>query len=270
MREIGKTTLGKPLIAAFISAPENIRNLDRYRQIKRSLPILARLSKVNLKRSSEPARRSYRSRARSIRPRLRRRDIMTVNRKTANEKKKILEFDHHPAYPVSESGRHHIANWYRKTLGTKSEGNIAARALPPLRRSRQQPRLVHAESRGDTSDHKAVLAGMVPADRLRRPSDGTERSEVCHPPFFDPPNPRIPPSILREVGLVGYKMAADQGEEHRRRCDEHDLRYVVARRISAPYFHNSIGILSEAASADRCRPSRSSQRTDAARAPLVV
>src|SRR4030095_5297887 len=33
VKEIGKTTLGKPLIVAFISAADNIKNLERYRQM---------------------------------------------------------------------------------------------------------------------------------------------------------------------------------------------------------------------------------------------
>ena len=37
VREIGKTTLGKPLIVAFISSPSNIKNLEKYRQISAKL-----------------------------------------------------------------------------------------------------------------------------------------------------------------------------------------------------------------------------------------
>ena len=37
VKEIGKSTLGKPMIVAFISSPENIRNLDRYRQMNAKL-----------------------------------------------------------------------------------------------------------------------------------------------------------------------------------------------------------------------------------------
>ena len=37
VQEIGKTTLGKPMIAAFISAPENIQNLEKYKQINQRL-----------------------------------------------------------------------------------------------------------------------------------------------------------------------------------------------------------------------------------------
>src|SRR5215203_3406726 len=37
VREIGKTTLGRPLVVAFISSSDNIKNLDRYRKISAKL-----------------------------------------------------------------------------------------------------------------------------------------------------------------------------------------------------------------------------------------
>ncbi|CAN5594719.1 hypothetical protein BH18ACI3_BH18ACI3_15260 [soil metagenome] len=76
------------------------------------------------------------------------------------------------------------------------------------------------------------------------------------PPFFDPPNPRIPPSILREVGLVGYKMAADLQAKNIPGVATNttfDTWWHGGFR-SAPYYHNSVGILSEAASADLMSP----------------
>ncbi|MET0645527.1 MAG: M14 family zinc carboxypeptidase, partial [Pyrinomonadaceae bacterium] len=37
VQTVGTSTLGRPILAAFISAPENIRELDRYREIQRRL-----------------------------------------------------------------------------------------------------------------------------------------------------------------------------------------------------------------------------------------
>src|SRR4051812_37783228 len=37
VKEIGKTTNGKPLIVAFISSPDNIKNLEKYRRISARL-----------------------------------------------------------------------------------------------------------------------------------------------------------------------------------------------------------------------------------------
>ena len=37
VQELGKTTEGRPLIAAFIAAPDTVKNLDRYIEIQRKL-----------------------------------------------------------------------------------------------------------------------------------------------------------------------------------------------------------------------------------------
>src|SRR5438094_3948795 len=37
--EFGKSSLGKPMYVAFISAPENLASLDRYREISRRLTL---------------------------------------------------------------------------------------------------------------------------------------------------------------------------------------------------------------------------------------
>src|SRR5580765_5731852 len=37
VKEIGKTTLGKPIIVAFISSADNIKNLEKYRRISAKL-----------------------------------------------------------------------------------------------------------------------------------------------------------------------------------------------------------------------------------------
>ena len=85
---------------------------------------------------------------------------------------------------------------------------------------------------------------------------GVVASRFTIPPFYDPPNPRISPSILREVGLVGYKMAADlqaKGIAGVASNSAYDTWWHGGFR-SAPYYHNSIGILTEAASANLMSP----------------
>src|SRR6267142_2234143 len=80
---------------------------------------------------------------------------------------------------------------------------------------------------------------------------GSNGSRFFVPPFYDPPNPHIAPLLLRQVGLIGQKMAAD--------VTSAGFRGVLTNALydtwwhggfrTAPYFHNSIGILTEAASA---------------------
>ncbi|MGH9897917.1 MAG: hypothetical protein ACRD4L_03575, partial [Pyrinomonadaceae bacterium] len=84
----------------------------------------------------------------------------------------------------------------------------------------------------------------------------TTASRFFIPPFFDPPNPRIAPLLLRQVGLLGHKMAAN--------LEAAGVSGVITNALydtwwhggfrTAPYFHNSIGILSEAASSRLMSP----------------
>jgi hypothetical protein len=86
---------------------------------------------------------------------------------------------------------------------------------------------------------------------------GSNGSRFFVPPFYDPPNPHIAPLLLRQVGLIGHKMAAD--------VTAAGFRGVLTNALydtwwhggfrTAPYFHNSIGILTEAASARIMTPS---------------
>ena len=85
---------------------------------------------------------------------------------------------------------------------------------------------------------------------------GPNGSRFFTPPFYDPPNPNIPPLLLRQVGLLGHKMAADlqaAGIKGVITNSTYDTWWHGGFR-TAPYYHNSVGILSEAASAKLMTP----------------
>ena len=85
---------------------------------------------------------------------------------------------------------------------------------------------------------------------------GPNGSRFFIPPFFDPANPNIPPLLLRQVGLIGHKIAADlqaAGIKGVITNSTYDTWWHGGFR-TAPYFHNSVGILSEAASAKLMTP----------------
>jgi hypothetical protein len=85
---------------------------------------------------------------------------------------------------------------------------------------------------------------------------GQAGSRFFIPPFYDPPNPLIAPLLLREVGLIGHKVAAD--------LQAAGFQGVITNALydtwwhggfrTAPYYHNAVGILSEAASAQLMTP----------------
>ncbi len=263
VKEIGKTTNGKPLIVAFISSAKNIKDLEKYRQISArladprtissdsELADLIKNGKVIVSISCSIHSTEIVASQMSMNLAY---DLATA---TDPDTKEILENTILLLIPSSNpDGIDIVADWYRKTLGTKSEGTAP-------------PELYHHYA-GHDDNRDWFMLNLVETQAITKlfwqqwfpqfvydvHQQGQNSSRFIIPPFFDPPNPRVSPSILREVGLVGYKMAADlqaKGVAGVATNSTYDTWWHGGFR-SAPYFHNSIGILSEAASANLMSP----------------
>lgn len=263
IKEIGKSTNGKPLIVAFISSEKNLKDLEQYRQISAKLAdprtVKSETELADLIKNGKTIV--------SISCSIHSTEIvasqMSMNLAyelaTASDAdtKEILDNTILLLIPSSNpDGIDIVANWYRKTLGTKSEGTAP-------------PELYHHYA-GHDNNRDWFMLNLVETQAITKlfwrewfpqfvydvHQQGQNSSRFTIPPFFDPPNPRISPSILREVGLVGYKMAADlqaKGIAGVATNASYDTWWHGGFR-SAPYYHNSIGILSEAASADLMSP----------------
>ncbi len=262
VREIGKTTLGKPMIVAFISSPDNIKNLEKYRRINAKLADPRNVKNEELEYLIKSGRTVV-----SISCSIHSTEIvasqMSMNLAydlaTTNDDatKEILSNTILLLIPSSNpDGIDIVANWYRKTLGTKSEGT-------------SPPELYHHYA-GHDNNRDWFMLNLKETQAITKlfwqewfpqivydvHQMGQTGPRFIIPPFFDPPNPRISPLILREVGLVGYKMAADLQAKNIAGVATNttfDTWWHGGFR-SAPYYHNSIGILSEAASADLMSP----------------
>ena len=263
VRNLGQTTLGRPMIAAFISAPENIRQLARFQEIS------ARLADPRRVRNEAE------------------RDGLTREGKTivviscsihsteivASQMSMQLAFELATAEDAdtreilqntvlilipsaNPDGIDIVANWYRRTLNTPYEGS-------------EPPELYHHYA-GHDNNRDWFMLNLRETQILTRlfwrewfpqivydvHQQGPNGSRFFIPPFYDPPNPHIAPLILREVGTIGHRIAAD--------LQAAGFQGVITNALydtwwhggfrSAPYYHNSIGILSEAASARLMSP----------------
>ena len=263
VKEIGKTTNGNPLIVAFISSPANIKDLEKYRRISARLAdprtIVSDAERDDLIKNGK----TIVSIACSIHSTELVAAQMSMNLAyelaTANDTdtKEILDNTILLLIPSSNpDGVDIVANWYKKTLGTKSEGT----APPELYHhyaghddNRDWFMLDLAETQAIT---KFFWKEWFPQIVYDVHQQGSNASRFILPPFYDPVNPRVDPSILREVGLIGYKMAADlqaKGVQGVATNSTYDTWWHGGFR-SAPYYHNSIGILSEAGSANLMSP----------------
>ena len=263
VKEIGRTTLDRPMIVAFISSPSNIKNLEKYRQIS------AKLADPRTVRDAAEAENLIKNGKTivSISCSIHSTEIVAsqMSMNLAYElattgdadTKEILENTILLLIPSpNPDGIQIVADWYRKTLGTKAEGS----SPPELYHyyaghddNRDWFMMNLKETRAIT---KLFWQEWFPQIVYDVHQQGQNASRFIIPPFYDPTNPRIPPSILRDVGAIGYKMAAD--------LQDNDIAGVATNSTydtwwhggfrTVPYFHNSIGILSEAASARLMTP----------------
>lgn len=263
VQTLGQSTLKRPLIVAFISARENILALEKYKDIQQRLADPRKVTQ-NLQR-----------------------DRLIANGKTivaiscsihsteivASQMSMQLAYEFATAQDPdtreilqntilllipspNPDGIDIVANWYRKTLGTPFEG-------------REPPELYHHYA-GHDDNRDWFMLNLKETQIISRffwhdwfpqivydvHQQGSNGSRFFIPPFYDPPNPNISPVLLRQVGLIGHKVAAD--------LQAAGFRGVLTNALydtwwhggfrTAPYFHNSIGILSEAASARLMTP----------------
>jgi hypothetical protein len=263
VQKIGETTLGRPMIVAFISAPENIRNLAKYQDIGR------RLADPRLV-ASEQERERLIATGKSvvvISCSIHSTEIVASQMSMQlayelasaqdEETREILQNTILLLVPSSNpDGVQIVADWYRKTLGTPYEGT-------------DPPEIYHHYA-GHDDNRDWFMLNLKETQTLTRlfwkewfpeviydiHQQGSTASRFFVPPFYDPPNPHIAPLLLREVGLIGHKIAADE--------EAAGVQGVVTNALydtwwhggfrTAPYFHNSIGILTEAASARLMTP----------------
>jgi hypothetical protein len=265
VRELGESTQGRALFAAFISSAENIRELDRYRDIQR------RLADPRLVRDEAERERLVREgktvvvvscsihSTEIVASQMSMQLAYQLASARDDETREILDNTILILVPSpNPDGIDIVADWYRRSMGKPWEGT-------------EPPEIYHAYA-GHDDNRDWFMLNLSETRALTRllwkewfpqivydvHQQGPNSSRFFVPPFYDPPNPHIAPLLLREVGLIGHKIAAD--------AEAAGFRGVITNALydtwwhggfrTAPYFHNSIGILTEAASARLMTPAR--------------
>ncbi len=263
VQTLGQSTLKRPLIVALISARENILALQKYKEIQRQLAdprtltgevqrnrliangkvvvaISCSIHSTEIVASQMSMQLAY--------------ELATAQDAGTREilQNTILLLIPSP----NPDGVDIVANWYRKNLGSPYEG-------------KEPPELYHHYA-GHDDNRDWFMLNLKETQTITRllwqewfpeivydiHQQGANGSRLFIPPFYDPPNPHIAPLLLRQVGLIGHKVAAD--------LQAAGFKGVLTNALydtwwhggfrTAPYFHNSIGILSEAASVKLMTP----------------
>jgi Zinc carboxypeptidase len=265
VEQVGESTQGRPLVVAYISAPENIDHLDKYRDIQR------RLADPRLIPSEAERDRLIREG----------KTVVVISCSIHSTEIVASQMSMQLAYELATAqdadtreildntililipspnpdGIQIVADWYRSSLGKPWEGT-------------DPPEIYHAYA-GHDDNRDWFMLNLKETRAFTRlfwkewfpevvydiHQQGQTGSRLFVPPFYDPPNPNIAPLLLREVGLVGHKIAADEEAAGFRGVATNSLydTWWHGGFRTAPYYHNSVGILTEAASARLMSPAR--------------
>jgi hypothetical protein len=149
-----------------------------------------------------------------------------------------------------------VRDWYLETLGTAWEGTDPPRLYHPYTghdNNRDWFMLTQAETRLMTRLLYQEWFPQIIYDVHQMKNNG---ARFFVPPFFDPLNPNIAPLLQRQIMLVGSHMAHDLQVEDKPgviTSAVYDMWWHGGFR-STPYRHNTVGILTEAASARIASP----------------
>ncbi|MDD4856725.1 MAG: M14 family zinc carboxypeptidase, partial [Candidatus Krumholzibacteria bacterium] len=261
VERIGTTTLGKPMIAVILSTPANLEKLDRYLDISRRLADPRKLTSAEADALIKEARIIA-----MITPSLHATEVgaaqMTLElaydvAAGQNERlSKALEQEILYIVPTNPDGMQMVVDWYKKWLGTEFEGC----SMPWLYHyyaghddNRDWFMLNLAETRAVFDLYFKSVVPQAVLDMHQQQSNG---ARLFLPPYYPPGNRNVDPVIYRAINLIGASMQLA--------CEERGLSGVISNASYDAYWegssnqvgwwHNQIGLLSEAASVNVASP----------------
>ncbi|MCX7974142.1 MAG: M14 family metallopeptidase [Candidatus Aminicenantes bacterium] len=255
--EIGQTTLKKPMIMAVITSEANMPQLDRYREIARRLRDARNLNEDQARRLAREGKvillitcslHATEIAASQMSMEL---AYKLVTGQTPFEADRVLNEVIVLLVPTSNpDGIQMVVDWYKKYVGTKYEGG-------PM------PWLYHHYAGHDNNrdwfmfnlpETRAIARvqyhDWIPQVHIDEHQMGSTGARLFIPPFMNPPLPNVHPLVWRGINLCGTAMAYDlqrngfSGIVHGRSY----TGWYIGACDDTSWLHNTIGLLSEAAS----------------------
>lgn len=251
---LGKTTMGKPLFAAIISTPENVKRREEIFAAQRKLadPRVLKTADEATLYAHQPAVLVIQCNIHSDEIASSQMAMELAYRLATND---TLQAELRNAVvilipSVNPDGEEMVVEWYRSQLGTQWEGG----EMPWIYNkytghddNRDWFMMTQIETRLVT---QALYREWLPEIFYDVHQQGSEGSRLFVPPFLDPVDPNIDPLIVRGIGLIGAEMSSALESRGKTGVVDHavyDMWWHGGAR-STPARHNMIGLLTEAAS----------------------
>jgi hypothetical protein len=258
--ELGKSTEGRPFIAATIAAPETLRNLEKYRQIQAGLADPRSTTDAQAEKLIADGKTVV-----FITCSIHSTEVASTE--TAIEFAYKLLTEHKPKFQtilqntifilvpsLNPDGVDLVTEWYRKTLGTPFEG-----ASPPELyqkyvghdNNRDWYIFSQAETRLAISKLHNVWHPQIVYDVHQQ---GAYASRIFVPPWMDPIDPNIDPILAQLCNAIGAGMASDLTSAGRQGVAINALYDFWSPSRHYQAYHGGMRILSESAGARLATP----------------
>src|SRR5881392_1492899 len=260
-RELGKSTLGAPFVALLISSPQNLKSLDRYRQLN------ARLADPRTIRNNREAQEALRD-GRAI--------VLITSGIHSNEvgghltpailayrlasdttaaTRTILDNVILLLVPsLNPDGVSIVTRWYNRTLGTPAEGTDPPELYHHYTghdNNRDWYAFTQVETQLTVDSLYNLWHPQIVHDIHQMETNG---ARLFLPPYLDPVEPNVDPLLIDGVNALGSAMAwelAGQGKTGISINSTYDA-WTPARAYQ--HYHGGVRILSETASANLASP----------------
>jgi hypothetical protein len=260
VKELGKSTEGRPFLAATIAAPSTLRNLDRYAWIQKKLAdpritpeaeaekligegkavvlITCSIHSTELASTQTAIEFAYRLLTEDT-PRFR----------------AILDNTIFLLVPsLNPDGMDIVARWYRKTLGTPFEGTSPPELYQKYAghdNNRDWYFFTQAETRLTVAQLHNVWHPQIVYDVHQQ---GPFASRMFVPPWMDPIEPNIDPILAQECNLIGAGIAVDLTAAGKTGVVMNALYDLWSPSRHYQAYHGGLRILTESASARLATP----------------
>lgn len=252
MEEIGKSARGQPMFLVMVSSEENMRQLDRWREISERLG-RARLSDDEARRQAKEGRAivwidggldDMELATGQLMPEL----IHRVAAEESDEMRKIRANVVALLMPHMnpEAARNDIP-WYRAHRGTPWEVTRPPRLGQPYVGTDNNRDWFTITQPETWAASRIFYHVWYPQIVYNHHQTGPARTRIVIPPYQDPVNPDIHPGVVAGVNMVGSAMAARYAAKRMPGYISrivYDMWWNGGMRL-APYYHNMIGILTE-------------------------
>ncbi len=273
VQEVGKSTNGHPFLLMVISSPDNLRDIQRYkdinkklfdpRTIKSDIEAAALIEKAKIFVCVTCSMHATEVGATQM-------SVEMVHRLATEKSSYVQNILDNVVFllipSLNPDGQIMVTDWYNKTLGTPYEGSRMPWLYHPYvghDNNRDAYMFTQKESQ---LIGKIVFQDWLPEVWLDEHQMGNSGARIFVMPAADPINPNVDPLIYRHTGLLGFAQAAaleKAGKEGIIYGRSYTYWWQGAMGW-AGWWHNMLGMLTELASV-RVASSVEQQKADPSR-----